>query len=376
MSSKKPNLVPLIALTAATATTCLAYFYLNKKKSDSKTPGSSAGNTAAEDNENQKQSQSQISQEKEPAKAQTNVFRNELKEDNDAPNLANVPNCDNDAVPKEVDVKKASPKKAPSVQEKSQAPTEKIGKVSGEASKQEAAQVPASNTESDKSEGIPAPEAPKCAKEDATDSVPIETPFEKNAPSAVDKYAKEALLASKGTVGSPPSAVDEFAKEALEAANEMADMTAAHEAAPVASGDEKQSTPTKEENDQPNATISSEDNNEATQSAAASEASPAKAGFPKDDPEVAPTPEKQEIALEEVTPEKNEGDEKKVEVAESDLWEFLQKEMQQGRRCAGCSTPEEGDKKFKPCAKCRCVLYCGKACQKKHWKQHKKVCCK
>jgi MYND finger len=64
-----------------------------------------------------------------------------------------------------------------------------------------------------------------------------------------------------------------------------------------------------------------------------------------------------------------------VEINEMDLWQFLQKEMQQTRRCDGCNT-DEGNKKFKPCAKCRVVFYCDRACQKKAWKQHKKVCCK
>ncbi|CAB9518942.1 MYND domain protein [Seminavis robusta] len=72
-----------------------------------------------------------------------------------------------------------------------------------------------------------------------------------------------------------------------------------------------------------------------------------------------------------VTPDEDD----KTELKETDLWDFLQKEIQQSRRCAGCSK-EEGDAKFKPCAKCKSALYCGRPCQKKHWKQHKKVCCK
>jgi MYND finger len=64
-----------------------------------------------------------------------------------------------------------------------------------------------------------------------------------------------------------------------------------------------------------------------------------------------------------------------VEINELDLWQFLQKEMAQIRRCAGCNA-DEGNKKFKPCAKCRLAFYCDRACQKKDWKHHKKVCCK
>ncbi len=38
-------------------------------------------------------------------------------------------------------------------------------------------------------------------------------------------------------------------------------------------------------------------------------------------------------------------------------------------RCAFCSK-EAG----KSCAKCRLVVYCGKDCQRQHWKVHKKTC--
>jgi MYND finger len=44
--------------------------------------------------------------------------------------------------------------------------------------------------------------------------------------------------------------------------------------------------------------------------------------------------------------------------------------------CAGCSSVEKKHGSFKSCAKCRDVFYCSKVCQKGHWKQHKKMCCK
>ncbi|KAK7537295.1 uncharacterized protein J3D65DRAFT_677291 [Phyllosticta citribraziliensis] len=42
-----------------------------------------------------------------------------------------------------------------------------------------------------------------------------------------------------------------------------------------------------------------------------------------------------------------------------------------GDRCAGCWAKKEGLKK---CMRCKQVKYCDVACQKKHWKEHKKVC--
>jgi hypothetical protein len=39
--------------------------------------------------------------------------------------------------------------------------------------------------------------------------------------------------------------------------------------------------------------------------------------------------------------------------------------------CAQCN---KGDKPLKDCNKCHGVLYCGKDCQKAHFKVHKKVC--
>ncbi|CAB9523372.1 MYND domain protein [Seminavis robusta] len=46
------------------------------------------------------------------------------------------------------------------------------------------------------------------------------------------------------------------------------------------------------------------------------------------------------------------------------------------RTCAGCSSVEKAMGAFKSCAKCRVVFYCNRKCQKSHWKEHKKSCCK
>lgn len=39
-----------------------------------------------------------------------------------------------------------------------------------------------------------------------------------------------------------------------------------------------------------------------------------------------------------------------------------------------CSNPDCGNRGVKHCSKCRRARYCGKECQKSHWKQHKKSC--
>jgi len=39
--------------------------------------------------------------------------------------------------------------------------------------------------------------------------------------------------------------------------------------------------------------------------------------------------------------------------------------------CAWCEKKAESMPK---CMRCKCVFYCNKACQKAHWKQHKKTC--
>lgn len=48
----------------------------------------------------------------------------------------------------------------------------------------------------------------------------------------------------------------------------------------------------------------------------------------------------------------------------------------EGRKCAKCNAVEKASGAFKTCAKCRGVYYCNKACQKAHFKVHKKTCCK
>eukprot|EP01032_Pedospumella_encystans_P007897 gene7897-9414_t len=42
--------------------------------------------------------------------------------------------------------------------------------------------------------------------------------------------------------------------------------------------------------------------------------------------------------------------------------------------CLNCSKIEETGVKFKKCGKCEGVVYCGRKCQKAHWKEHKKEC--
>ena len=50
------------------------------------------------------------------------------------------------------------------------------------------------------------------------------------------------------------------------------------------------------------------------------------------------------------------------------------------RVCANCSCSDAGRKQtktkpFKSCERCRVVFYCGRDCQRLHWKAHKKSCC-
>ena len=44
-------------------------------------------------------------------------------------------------------------------------------------------------------------------------------------------------------------------------------------------------------------------------------------------------------------------------------------------KCAYCHQQEqEGDAKFKSCARCKKATYCSPQCQKDHWKEHKREC--
>ena len=44
------------------------------------------------------------------------------------------------------------------------------------------------------------------------------------------------------------------------------------------------------------------------------------------------------------------------------------------KSCAGCEKKEEFRGDFNLCARCKKVAYCGKECQKAHWKTHKQRC--
>ena len=52
----------------------------------------------------------------------------------------------------------------------------------------------------------------------------------------------------------------------------------------------------------------------------------------------------------------------------------LRKPITGPERCAVCHAEEPAMNTFKKCRGCKAVVYCGKACQKKDWKTHKKVC--
>lgn len=44
------------------------------------------------------------------------------------------------------------------------------------------------------------------------------------------------------------------------------------------------------------------------------------------------------------------------------------------RSCAGCGATEDSLRSFGKCEGCKQVVYCGRECQKRDWKAHKKAC--
>ncbi|KAJ7695068.1 hypothetical protein B0H17DRAFT_1056261 [Mycena rosella] len=44
------------------------------------------------------------------------------------------------------------------------------------------------------------------------------------------------------------------------------------------------------------------------------------------------------------------------------------------KRCAACQKPELANSNLLKCSRCKEVEYCGKDCQRGHWKEHKKIC--
>lgn len=93
-------------------------------------------------------------------------------------------------------------------------------------------------------------------------------------------------------------------------------------------------------------------------------------------------------AIEQASVEKKEAGKPKEEVAVADeeATENIapaatatgspKKNIPETRKCAKCDAAEKSSGAFKTCAKCRDVYYCNKACQKAHFKVHKKTCCK
>lgn len=52
------------------------------------------------------------------------------------------------------------------------------------------------------------------------------------------------------------------------------------------------------------------------------------------------------------------------------FYQWLKQEQVRRAHCAHCGTTEH----LVRCSRCEVTAYCGKECQKKHWKKHKKVC--
>jgi len=51
-------------------------------------------------------------------------------------------------------------------------------------------------------------------------------------------------------------------------------------------------------------------------------------------------------------------------------------DLEEGKvmKCALCGSPGNDDGKLLRCANCHIARYCGKACQREHWKVHKRIC--
>jgi len=310
-SAKKSSLVPIIALSAVAATSCLTYYYLKMKQDDSITTKSKEKTPPSD------------KPDKEQAEINTFDVRQEMTRNEKITSTEEL-KCDPATL-------------------NSSATTKSTPLKSAEC------ETPSRPT---------VPSAPKRADDD-------HTPADKrtDAPSTLNTTTMHKVVPEKSLP------VEEAS---VEPTNALAPESVTEESVAAVKGDDKNkneepTTPIKEEAK----TDTLDDVVPSTEDKTSSEV----------DKKMSATTEEEATDTKEHKPEKtekmDEDDEKKSEVAESDLWEFLQKEMQQGRRCAGCNAEEEGsDKKFKPCAKCRTVLYCSKDCQKKNWKQHKKVCCK
>jgi hypothetical protein len=74
---------------------------------------------------------------------------------------------------------------------------------------------------------------------------------------------------------------------------------------------------------------------------------------------------------------------KRDELAIKLLQKFDKQFIQKPLECASCYRPhgdhnnehnEHNEHKLSRCSGCRCVFYCGKECQKEHWKEHKEMC--